>query len=85
MAEINGYTLSKEEEKACENLIKQMREKKVFAIDFTGCAKIKAKNYEEAQKFFWNWIGDIQDNTLAEWKNIFPRTPVFEYCGIEED
>lgn len=60
MAEINGYLLTKEEEKACEDLIKKMRKKEAFEIEFTGCITVEAKNRDEAQEIFWNWIEDIQ-------------------------
>ena len=48
MSEIKGYLLTNEEEKACVTLIKKMREKKVFAIDFSGCVRVKANTVEEA-------------------------------------
>lgn len=52
MAEIKGYLLTKEEEKACVDLVKKLRERKTFAIDFSGCVRIKAKNHEEANHIF---------------------------------
>lgn len=85
MAEINGYLLTKEEEKACEDLVKKMRERKVFEIDFTGCVRVKAKNYEEANEIFWNWVNDIQDNTLIDWSGTIVQSPYFENDGVEED
>lgn len=52
MAEIKGYLLTEEEEKACANLVKKMREKRIYTINFLGCVKIKAKNSEEAKNIF---------------------------------
>ena len=85
MAEIKGYLLTEEEEKACANLVKKMREKKVYAIDFLGCVQIKAKNEEEAKNIFWNWVGDLQDKSLSDWFEIVTQTPYFEYDGIEQE
>jgi hypothetical protein len=84
MAEIKGYLLTKEEEKACVNLVKKMREKKVFAIDFSGCVRVKAKNREEANDIFWEWVGDLQDKSLADWTGIVTQSPYFDNDGIEE-
>lgn len=85
MAEIKGYLLTKEEEKACVNLVKKMREKKVFAIDFSGCVRVKAKNREEANDIFWEWVGDLQDKSLADWTGIVTQSPYFDNEGIEEE
>ena len=85
MTEINGYLLTKEEEKACEDLIKKMREKRVFAIDFTGCIRVNAKNREEANEIFWNWVNDVQDNTLTNWSGTIVESPYFEKDGVEEE
>ena len=85
MAEIKGYLLTEEEEKACANLVKKMREKKVYAIDFLGCVRIKAKNEEEAKNIFWNWVGDLQDKSLSDWFEIVTQTPYFEYDGIKQE
>lgn len=85
MTEIKGYLLTKEEEKACITLVKKMREKKVFAIDFSGCVRVKAKTSEEASDIFWNWVGDLQDKSLADWSGIVTQSPYFENEGVEED
>ena len=85
MTEINGYLLTKEEEKICEDLIKKMREKRVFTIDFTGSIRVKAKNREEAGEIFWNWVNDVQDNTLANWSGTIVESPYFEKDGVEEE
>ena len=85
MAEIKGYLLTEEEEKACANLVKKMREKKVYAIDFLGCVRIKAKNEEEAKNIFWNWVGDLQDKSLSDWFKIVTQTPYFKYDGIKQE
>lgn len=84
MAEIKGYLLTKEEEKACVNLVKKMRERKVFAIDFSGCVRIKAKNREEANDIFWEWVGDLQDKSLADWTGIVTQSPYFDNESVEE-
>ena len=85
MTEINGYLLTKEEEKICEDLIKKMREKRVFTIDFTGSIRVKAKNREEAGEIFWNWVNDVQDNTLTNWSGTIVESPYFEKDGVEEE
>lgn len=85
MTEIKGYLLTEEEEKACANLVKKMREKKVFAVDFLGCVRIKAKTDEEAKNIFWNWVGDLQDKSLTDWSGTVTQSPYFEYDGIEEE
>lgn len=70
MAELNGYVLTKEEEKACENLVKKMRAKRDFIFEFSASVKIKAKNSKEAEGIFWKWAGDVGDYTLSEWGNV---------------
>lgn len=85
MAEIKGYLLTEEEEKACANLIKKMREKRIYTIDFLGRVRIKAKNHEEAKNIFWNWVGDLQDKSLTDWSEIITKVPYFEYNGIDEE
>lgn len=86
MSEIKGYLLTEEEEKECVTLIKKLRKRKVYAIDFTGCVRIIAKNPDEASEIFWEWIGDLQERTLADWSTI-TQSPYFEYDGgtIEEE
>ena len=85
MAEIKGYFLTEEEERACINLVKKLREKKVFEIDFSGCVRVKAKNHEEASDIFWEWVGDLEDKSLADWSGTVTQTPYFEYNGAEEE
>lgn len=85
MTEIKGYLLTTEEEKACVDLIKKLRKRKVFAIDFSGCVRIQAKTSEEAHDIFWEWIGDLQDKSLADWSGIVTQSPYFEKEGIEEE
>lgn len=70
MAELNGYLLTKEEEKACAELIKKMRTKKEFTFDFSASVKIKAKTSKEAEDIFWRWQNDVVDYTLSEWDNV---------------
>lgn len=85
MAEINGYLLTEEETKTCVDLVKKLRERKVFAIDFSGYVRIKAKTYEEAKEIFWNWVGDLQDKSLVDWSGTVTQSPYFENEGIEEE
>lgn len=85
MAEIKGYLLTKEEEKACVDLVKKLRERKTFAIDFSGCVRIKAKNHEEANHIFQEWVGDLEDKSFAEWSGVVIESPYFENEGIEEE
>ena len=85
MSEIKGYLLTAEEEKACVALVKKLREKKVFAIDFSGCVRVKAKTREEASDIFWNWVGDLQNESLADWSGVVTEVPYFENEGVEEE
>ena len=85
MSEIKGYLLTAKEEEACAELVKKMRERKVFAIDFSGCVRIKAKTPEEASNIFWEWVGDLQDKSLVDWSGVVTQSPYFEYEGVEED
>ena len=85
MAEINGYLLTAEEEKACVNLVKKMRKKRVFAIDFSGYIRVKATTHEEASDIFWKWVGDLQDKSLADWSGVVTQLPYFENEGVEEE
>ena len=85
MSEINGYLLTEDEEKACADLVKRMRERRLFIIDFSGCVKVKAKSRDEAKDIFWNLVGDLQDKTLADWSGVVTQTPYFEYEGAEEE
>lgn len=85
MAEIKGYLLTKEEENACVDLIKKLRERKVFAVDFSGYVFIRAKTSDEAQELFWEWIGDLQDKSLDDWSGVVTQPPYFEYDGAEEN
>lgn len=85
MAEINGYLLTKEEEKACVDLVKKLRERKTFAIDFSGCVRIKAKTKEEANDIFWEWVGDLQDKSLVDWYGVVTELPYFQKEGVEEE
>lgn len=85
MAEINGYLLTEEETKACVDLVKKLRKEKTFAINFSGCVQVKAKTSEEARDIFWNWVGDLQDKSLADWSGIVTQSPYFENEGVEEE
>lgn len=83
MAEISGYLLTKEEEKACVDLVKKLRERKTFTIGFSGCVRIKAKTSEEANDIFWEWVEDLQDKGLTDWSGVV--LPYFEKEGVEEE
>lgn len=85
MAEINGYLLTKEEENACADLIKKLRERKVFTVDFSGYVFIKAKSQEEASDIFWEWVGDLQDKSLADWSGVVTQPPYFDNDGVGEE
>ncbi len=85
MADINELFLTEEEKEACANFIKEMRKKRTFTVDFTGYVRIKAKNREEANDIFWEWVGDLQDKSLADWSGIVLESPSFEYDGAEEE
>ena len=85
MAEINGYLLTEEETRACVDLVKKLRERKTFAIDFFGYVHVKAKTREEANDIFWEWVGDLQDKSLADWSGTITQPPYFECEGVEEE
>lgn len=82
---INGYLLTEEEERECAKLVEKMRDIKVFAIDFSGCVRVKAKTSEEATNIFWEWVGDLQDKTLGDWSGIVTQSPYFENEGVEKE
>lgn len=83
MTEIKGLLLTAKEEEACLALIREMRKEKVFAVDFTGYVRIQAKTKIEAEEKFWNWVGDIQDNTRVDWSGTITDTPHFDRDCIE--
>lgn len=56
-----------------------------YTVDFEGWITVEAKSYEEAQEIFWNWVGDIQDNTLMNWRKTISKCPTFECDGVEEE
>lgn len=85
MSEIKGYLLTEEEEKACVALVKKLRKERVFAVEFTGCVRIKAKSEEEASNIFWEWTGDLQDKSWADWSGVIKETPFIEKEGVEEE
>lgn len=84
MAEIKGYFLSEEEAKACVDLVKKLRERKTFAINFSGCIRIKAKTLEEANSIFWEWAEDLQNKSLADWSGVVTQSPYFKNEGTEK-
>lgn len=85
MTEIKGYLLTEEEEKACADLVKKLREKNVFAVDFAGYVRVRAKTFEEASNIFWEWVGDLQDKSLTDWSGVVTECPYFSNEGIEEE
>ena len=85
MAEIKGYLLTAEEERACVDLVRKLRERKTFAIDFSGCIRVKAKNKDEASDIFWEWVGDLVDKSLVDWSGTVTESPYFEKEGAEEE
>ena len=85
MAEIKGYLLTKEEEEACVTFVKKLRERKIFSIGFSGCVRIKAKTFEEANDIFWEWVGDLQDKSLADWYGVVTQSPYFDKDSVEEE
>lgn len=54
-----------------------------FAVDFEGWIEVEAKDSDEAQDIFWQWVCDIQDSTLADYKKVILRSPRFQYDGAE--
>ena len=88
MKEIKDYILTEEEQKACIDLVKSMREKeKVFTFNFTGSVKIKAKNLEEADVFFRDWLEEIDDISYCRYNesSIITDFPIFETESIEQE
>lgn len=78
MEKITEYILTKEEQKACINLIKEMRKTKDFTFSFNGSVNIRAKNLNEANEIFWNWIEDLQAKSFHDWDGSIIGTPFFE-------
>ena len=89
MEKIEEYILTEEEQKACINLIKEMRKEKekVFTFNFKGSVKIKAKNLEKADAFFEDWVEEIDDISYCRYdeSTIIPDFPIFEKNSIEEE
>ena len=89
MSEIKEYILTEEEQKACINLIKEMRKEKekVFTFNFKGSIKIKAENLEKADDFFWDWVGDVEDMSYCrcDESRIITDFPIFEEDSIEKE
>ena len=56
-----------------------------FAVDFEGWIIVEAKSHEEAQEIFYEWAGDIQNNTLINWRKKILKYPAFECDGVEEE
>jgi hypothetical protein len=85
MAEINGYLLTEEEEKACVDLVREMRKRKVFEIDFSGWVKVKARTHEQATNIFWEWVKDLRDKSANDWSGVVTPSIYFENEGVEEE
>lgn len=56
-----------------------------YAVDFEGYIFVEAKNRDEAQNIFWEWVGDIQDNTPENWYKVILKSPAFECNCVEEE
>lgn len=85
MTEIKGLLLSKEEEQACLDFVKELRKRKTYTIDYSGHVQVKAKTLQEANGIFWDWIIDMQNKTSDDWSGIVPQTPLFQNEGVEEE
>lgn len=85
MVRISDYRLTKEEEKACVDLVKGLRSRKTFNVQFTGNIEVKAKTHEEANNIFWLWVADLQEKTNYEWSGTIINSPYFENEGVEEE
>lgn len=86
MTELNGYLLTKEEEWACAKLVKKLRERKVYDLDFTGAVSVKAKTEDEAIDIFWEWVCEVQDLTCDKFPTMSFCSPYFEIaeCNLQE-
>ena len=89
MLKVKEYILTEEEQKACVDFVRKMRKEKtkkekVFAIDFTGCVRVKAKTLDEANNIFWEWVTDIQDRSINDWYEVVTQCPHFETVGFGE-
>ena len=84
MAELNGYTLTKEEEKACVKLIKKMRKKTAYELGFTGDIAFKAKNEEEVKELFWEWEEKVKELTIEKFGNYACAIPKFELVEVDK-
>lgn len=85
MAEIKGYLLTKEEEKACLDLVKELRKRQTYVINFSGDFRVKAKTPQEANDLFWQWVDSVQVQTSDDWSGVVTQTPFFENEGVEEE
>ena len=56
-----------------------------YVVDFEGWITVEANSRDEAQNIFCEWVGDIQDNTLANWRKKILRYPTFDFDGVEEE
>lgn len=59
-----------------------MSKEKYYYIDFRGYCKIKATSREEAEKFFWHRI-DQMENTSAEIELVELFEDVFDSIEIK--
>ena len=85
MTEIKGLLLSTEEEKACLDLVKELRKRKTYVINFLGDVPIKATTLQEANDLFWQWVESMQDKTSDDWTGIVSQSPSFQNDGIKEE
>lgn len=56
-----------------------------YAVDFEGYIFVEAKNHDEAQNIFWEWVDDIQENIFIKWNKVILKSPAFECDGVEEE
>ena len=56
-----------------------------YVVDFEGWIIVDAKDYDEAQSIFYEWAGDIQDNTSGKWHRTILQYPAFQFDGAEKE
>lgn len=56
-----------------------------YVVDFEGWIIVEAKNRDEAQNIFWEWVGDIEEKTRYDNYGVILKTPAFQFDGVEEE
>ena len=56
-----------------------------YAVDFEGWVVVEAKNRDEAQNIFWEWVGDIEEKTHYDNYGVILKAPTFQFDGVEEE